>query len=31
MAKQPPVNPITPDIIQMPLEDVMHMSMMPYA
>ena len=31
MAKQPPVNPITPDIIQMPREDVMHMSMMPYA
>jgi len=23
--------PVTPDIIQMPLEDVMHMSMMPYA
>ena len=31
MAKQTPVNTITPDIIQMPLEDVMHMSMMPYA
>lgn len=31
MAKQPPVSPVTPDIIQMPLEDVMHMSMMPYA
>ena len=28
-ANTPP--PITPDIIQMPLEDVMHMSMMPYA
>ena len=31
MPKQPPVNPTTPDIVQMPLEDVMHMSMMPYA
>ncbi|MBR5230690.1 MAG: DNA topoisomerase 4 subunit A [Clostridia bacterium] len=31
MAKKPTPPPITPDIIQMPLEDVMHMSMMPYA
>ncbi len=31
MAKKPPENNLTPDIIQMPLEDVMHMSMMPYA
>ena len=30
MAKQPPVT-LTPDIIQTPLEDVMHQSMMPYA
>ena len=31
MAKKPTPPTITPDIIQMPLEDVMHMSMMPYA
>lgn len=31
MPVKPPAPPITPDIIQMPLEDVMHMSMMPYA
>jgi len=31
MAKKPTPPPVTPDIIQMPLEDVMHMSMMPYA
>ena len=31
MPKTPTPPPITPDIIQMPLEDVMHMSMMPYA
>lgn len=30
MAKQPPA-PLTPDIIQTPLEEVMHQSMMPYA
>ena len=30
MAKQPPV-PTPPDIIQTPLEDVLHQSMMPYA
>lgn len=30
MPKQPPVAP-TPDIIQTPLEDVLHQSMMPYA
>ena len=30
MAKQPP-SPLTPDIIQTPLEDVLHQSMMPYA
>lgn len=30
MAKQPPA-PIAPDIIQTPLEEVMHQSMMPYA
>lgn len=30
MAKKPP-EPITPDIIQTPLEDVLHQSMMPYA
>ncbi|MBR4360519.1 MAG: DNA topoisomerase 4 subunit A [Clostridia bacterium] len=30
MAKQPPA-PLTPDIIQTPLEDVLHQSMMPYA
>lgn len=31
MAKKPPVEVKEPDIIQTPLEDVMHMSMMPYA
>ena len=31
MPKKPPETPVTPDIIQMPLEDVMHQSMMPYA
>ena len=31
MPKVPPAPPAAPDIIQMPLEDVMHMSMMPYA
>ncbi len=31
MPKAPTPPPVTPDIIQMPLEDVMHMSMMPYA
>ena len=31
MAKQPPVDQPAPDIFQMPLEDVMHQSMMPYA
>ena len=31
MPKQPTPPPVTPDILQMPLEDVMHMSMMPYA
>ncbi|MBO4925211.1 MAG: DNA topoisomerase 4 subunit A [Clostridia bacterium] len=30
MPKQPPA-PLTPDIIQTPLEDVLHQSMMPYA
>ena len=30
MHKQPPA-PLTPDIIQTPLEDVLHQSMMPYA
>ena len=30
MAKLPPA-PLTPDIIQKPLEEVMHQSMMPYA
>lgn len=31
MAKKPPEMPVNQEIIQMPLEDVMHMSMMPYA
>ena len=30
MPKKPPVE-LTPDIIQTPLEDVLHQSMMPYA
>ena len=30
MPKQPPA-PLTPDIIQAPLEDILHQSMMPYA
>ncbi len=31
MAKKPPEQVLTPDIIQTPLEDVLHQSMMPYA
>ena len=31
MPKNPQQPPLTPDIIQTPLEDVLHQSMMPYA
>ncbi len=31
MPKKPPEQMLTPDIIQTPLEDVLHQSMMPYA